>query len=274
MEKMQLSSTGQKLINLYETMAKQGYDRTDGVFVQNAFDDFELRKFRTLVLPHFKKHKIKSVLDYGSGGSDWEKKDFDQESSQSAKDFFSMDNIAIYEPARGIDQRKKSECVVCMDVLEHVFVLDVLTVLRDIFSYAENLVVLNIACYKAGAKLPNDENAHITVRDPMWWKGMLDSISIDFPSVNILLLCSPTYGSVQIFESWNADEWASSTKFETEVPAPTLAGEIPVPNNEISVTKDQLFALIDNWLGKAPENRIELTDLIIQSLKNSEVEKP
>jgi hypothetical protein len=115
--------------------------------------------------------------------------------------------------------------------------------------------------------LPNGENAHITVRDPMWWKGMLDSISIDFPCVNILLLCSPTYGSVQVFESWRADEWATSTNFETQMPAPAQAGKLPVANNEILVTKDQLFALINNWLEKAPENRVELIDLVSQSFK-------
>ena len=38
-------------------------------------------------------------------------------------------------------------------------------------SYANRLVVLNIACYKATALLPNGKNAHVTVRDPMWWKG-------------------------------------------------------------------------------------------------------
>lgn len=267
MEKFKLSLNGQKLIHLYETMAAEGYDRSDGSFVENAYDDFELKKFRNLVLPHFKEHTIRSVLDYGSGGSDWEKEDFDQESSQSAKDFFSVDTVASYEPARSIDQRKKSECVICMDVLEHIFVLDVSAVLRDIFSYADRLVILNIACYKARAMLPNGENAHITVRDPMWWKGMLDSISIDFPRVNILLLCSPSYGSVQVFERWRADEWATSTNLETPMPAPTQAGKLPVANNEISVTKGQLFSLVNNWLEKAPENRIELIDLVSQSFK-------
>ena len=91
-----------------------------------------------------------------------------------------------------------------MDALVHVFVLDVSIVLRDIFSYANRLIVLNIAYYKATALLSNGENAHVTVRNPMWWKRMLDSISIDFPAVNILLLCSPTYRSTEIFEIWKA----------------------------------------------------------------------
>ena len=109
MEKFKLSSNGQKLIHLYETMAAQGYNRADGSFVKNAYDDFELKKFRNLVRPHFKELTIRSVLDYSSGGSDWEKEGFDQESRQTVKDFFSADTVAIYEPARNIDQRKNPD---------------------------------------------------------------------------------------------------------------------------------------------------------------------
>ena len=267
MGKLVLSSNGQKLIALYEKMATDGYNRRDGSFVKEAFSDFELKKFRHLILPHFKEHAIKSVLDYGSGGAVWEHEGFDQESRKSAKDFFSLDKVAIYEPARSIDQRRKSECVICMDVLEHVFVLDVPTVLRDIFSYAENLVVLNVACYKAAAVLPNGENAHITVRKPMWWKGVLDLISTEFPSVNILLFCCPTYRSVKIFESWKADEWATSTKLTIELPNQTHKGEAAQANDQITVTKKQLFGLIKDWTEKTPENRIEVIDFVSQSVK-------
>ena len=106
MEKFKLSSNGQKLIHLYETMATQGYNRADGSFIKNAYDNFKLKKFRNLVPPHFKELTIRSVLDYSSGGSDWEKEDFDQESRQLAKDLFSVNTVAIYELARDIDQRK------------------------------------------------------------------------------------------------------------------------------------------------------------------------
>ncbi len=47
---------------------------------------------------------------------------------------------------------------------------DVPAVLRDILSLADRLVVLNVACYKANALLPNGENAYITARHPFWWK--------------------------------------------------------------------------------------------------------
>ena len=96
-----------------------------------------------------------------------------------------MGIVAIHEPARNIDQIQKSECVIGIDVLKHVFVLDISVILRDIFSYANRLVIRNIAFYKARALLPSGENAHVTVQDPMWWKSTLDSISTDFPSVTL-----------------------------------------------------------------------------------------
>ena len=220
MENLKLSLNGQQLIELYRKMAVEGFNRTDGKYESEAYNKFQLIKFKDLILPYFEKYSIKTVLDYGSGGSDWEKAGFDQNNNDSAKDFFSLETISIYEPARGIDQRKKSDCVVCCDVLEHIFILDVPTVLRDICSYAKGLVVLNIACYEAHALLPNGENAHISIRDPMWWKGTLDTISIDFPSVNILLLCTTDFYTVQIFERWKANDWETSTNFRVDVSVP------------------------------------------------------
>ena len=269
MKKFKLSSNGQKLIHLYEAMANEGYNRTDGVFVETAFSDFELKKFRKLILLYFTEHEIKSVLDYGGGGSDWGKEGFDQESNKSAIDFFFLDKVATYEPARNIDQRQKLDCVICMDVLEHVFVVDVPTVLRDICSYADNSVVLNIGCYEASATLPNGENAHITIRDPLWWKGMLDSISIEFPKLNILLLCAPTYQTCKMFQCWKADDWENSTTFRIDLPEVIhLAGPEKV-DRPVTLTKEQMFNLILSSIEETPEMRIEYLEVIGRSLNKN-----
>jgi hypothetical protein len=260
MGSLNLSEKGEKLIDLYDSMAAEGYHRTDGKCVNNAYNDFELRSFRHLVLPYFQEHEIKSVLDYGCGGSDWETLSFDEGTAKSAKDFFNLDAVSYYEPARGIDQRQKVDCVSCFDVLEHVFISDVTTVLRDILSYAQKLVVINIACYDAKAMLPNGENAHITVRDPMWWKGMLDSISIDFPAVNILLLASPDWQSAQVFELWNAANWNESQNFKINVNSPSLVGEMPP--QKVSLNKAQLLKFNDAFLSQDPTYSIELKDLL------------
>ena len=78
---------------------------------------------------------------------------------------FGLNKVHRYDNPK-IDERTLVDCVVCFDVLEHIFVSDVATVLRDFFT-CKKLVILNVACYEANALLPNGENAHITVLVPL-----------------------------------------------------------------------------------------------------------
>ena len=216
MANINFSKKGQELIAMYESMAKHGYERQDQTHVDVAFSDFELRAYRNQIQKVFFEHQISTVLDYGCGGSDWTVKDFDPETHQTAIEYFKLQNAWRYEPARGLDERQRAECVVSFDVLEHIFISDVPAVLRDMFSYASKLLVLNIACYPAAAKLPNGENAHITVRDPIWWKGMLDCISTEFPNVSVWLICSTGWRQSSDFRMWSAGEWQESQTFVIE----------------------------------------------------------
>jgi hypothetical protein len=110
--------------------------------------------------------------------------------------------------------------------------------------------------------LPNDENAHITVRDPLWWKGVLDTVSIQFPAVSVVLICSPTFDSCEVFECWKADDWKQDEMFTIDMPKANYFGNTLNKNNDITVTKDQLFALIKTYIRNTPENRREVKDLI------------
>jgi hypothetical protein len=211
---MELSNKGRKLIELYSKMASEGYERADGSFVENAYSDFEAKKFKGDIKYIFKKLEIKSTLDYGCGGSNWNAPGFTED--LSAKEFFELENVYHYEPARNIDERQKVDCVLSFDVLEHIYIEDIPAILRDIFSNAEKLVVLNVACYKAAAILPNGENAHITVRNPLWWKGVLDTLSIEYPDIAIFLICSIGYNTAEAFPIWSAKAWEEDEKFEIE----------------------------------------------------------
>jgi len=209
----EFSKKGQELIEMYGTMARDGYDRVDQPSVKNVYNEFELRPYRGHILSVFEEHLISTVLDYGCGGSDWTTPDFDKESGQSATDYFKLQQAYRYEPARDLDERQPVDCVVSFDVLEHVFIADVPAVLRDMFSYASKLLVLNVACYPASAKLPNGENAHITVREPSWWKGMVDSIAVEFPQVSVFLLCSTKWRTSSGFPIYSAGGWQESPTF-------------------------------------------------------------
>ena len=213
---MEFSGEGKKLVDYYALMAATGYDRSDGTRVESAFNDFELRPFRAEIRKYFAQFGIRSVLDYGSGGSDWNAMGFDEASGQSAVQYFGLSEARRYEPARGIDERAEVDCVVSFDVLEHIFIADVPSVLRDMFRHARDLLTLNVACYPAAAKLPNGENAHVTVRPPAWWKGMVDSIASEYPATSVLLLCSPQWRTIQGFEVFSGQQWLADEHFVIE----------------------------------------------------------
>ncbi|MEG3640134.1 hypothetical protein [Magnetococcus sp. PR-3] len=213
MDTKKLSPKGQQLIELYTQMAKEGYEREDGEREDVAFSYFELRAYRTHMAPLFKEQGIRSVLDYGCGGSDWTQKNFHPETGQCAQDYFGLDVVNRYEPARALDQREVVDAVLCFDVLEHIFISDIPNMLRDIFSYARKLVILNIALYPAAAKLANGENAHITLRDPQWWKGMVDAISVEYPQIQVYLICSQAWHKSINFPMWRAEDWQQQEGF-------------------------------------------------------------
>lgn len=210
---MTISDKGQQLLDLYATMARDGYRTVDNQTVEQAFNDMEIRAFRVPVKDVLKQFQIATLLDYGCGGSDYERAGFDE--ALSAKEYFKLNEVYRFEPARKIDQRQRTDAVVCFDVLEHVFIADLANTIRELFSLAGRLLVVNVACYAARALLPNGENAHITVRPPLWWKGMIDSIAVEFPEVSIQLFCSVGWRKVEAYPVWSATNWLNSPTFVT-----------------------------------------------------------
>ena len=142
-------------------------------------------------------------MDVGRVGGDWDDPGFHGDKSAIA--YFGLENAYRFEPARKIDERRNADVVSCVDVLEHVFSTDVPATLMDIFSYAKKAVILNVACYKARATLPCGENAHITVRPPLWWKGCVDTIATLYPLVEVNLFCSPEYNKADTFPPQSAE---------------------------------------------------------------------
>lgn len=212
-----LSKHGEKLLQMYKSMASNGYNQADGTKIVSAYNEFEMRKFRQICQPYFHFHNIKTVLDFGAGGSDWDAPNFDLETRNSAKIFFDVEQVFYFEPARNLLTKRKSDCVVCMDVLEHIFISDVPKIVDELFSLTKKLLIVNIACYEANALLPNGENAHITVRSPDWWKGVFDVISLNHKHVEVLLICSKDFVSGIIYEKYKGADWELSKSFVTNV---------------------------------------------------------
>ena len=208
-----LSVKAQKLIAMYDSMAEVGYTRRDGVKVKNSYNDFELSRFRGAVKPIFDRNSIRSVLDYGCGGSDWySQMIFD---GKSAKEYFRVEEVLRYEPARRVDERRLSDLVCCFDVLEHIHILDIPAIVNDLFFFSRKALLVNVACYPAQALLPNGENAHITIRDPSFWYGVFSTVCMKFPHVEVNLFCSTSYQNVVYFGPFSASGWEKGRGFST-----------------------------------------------------------
>jgi hypothetical protein len=207
----EVSNKQKELINLYTLMAQNGYQTHDDQHISVAFSDMEIRAFKDPVKKCFFDLNIKTVLDYGCGGSNYETSGFSE--GQSAKEFFNLTEVHLFEPARDIDQRTKADAVVCFDVLEHIFISDLPRIIHELFTLTEKLLIVNVACYSARAMLPNGENAHITVRDPMWWKGIFDCIASEYPDVAVQLYCSTGWRKVKAFQLYKAYQWQQQNGF-------------------------------------------------------------
>ena len=70
--------------------------------------------------------------------------------------------------------RARFDGVISTDVLEHCPAEDIPWIIDEIFSFADEFVYLNVACYPAKKLLPNGENAHCTIEPPEWWKAHFD----------------------------------------------------------------------------------------------------
>jgi hypothetical protein len=145
--------------------------------------------------------------------ADWGANGFDAQSGRSAADYLGLQEVNQYDPAVGAGRRRQVDCVVSFGLLEHVYISDVPPVLRDMFSCAARLMVLNVACYPDTETFPDGENSRITVRQPGWWKGMLDGISVDFPETSVCLICSTGWRQGNAFPIWKSATWQEDSSF-------------------------------------------------------------
>ena len=136
---------------------------------------------------------------------------------KSAIDYFNLKEILKYEPAAQESEKRAADCVLCIDVLEHIFISDLKNVIDDLYKHAKKLILIQVACYEAKAKLPNGENAHITVRNPMWWKGFVDAVSSNYYSASTVLMCSNTYKDVTVFQTWGPKIWNQSPTYTVNI---------------------------------------------------------
>ena len=142
------------------------------------------QRFASLVINLGEKHKTTDILDYGCG----------KRSLERALGF----TIRNYDPAiNGLDTAPEpADIVVCTDVLEHIELDCLDSVLADLARVTKKVCLANIATRPAKKNLPDGRNAHLIVRPARWWmRTVLEFFEIELWQVNqgeVLCLLTPS----------------------------------------------------------------------------------
>lgn len=184
-------------INYYKKMHLEGYDLIDGRRRQpeNAYDGKSTLVYAKLIKEIIKKNDIKNILDYGCGkGIYYENKtNLHGIKNQSLRELWEVD-IDLYDPCYSdksyLNEDKKYDLVLCIDVLEHIPATDIDWVLDKLISKTNKYIFLNVACYPAIALLPNGDNAHINLNKPQWWHEKILNIKKNNIFIKIICICT------------------------------------------------------------------------------------
>ena len=193
----------QALIQMYSEMHTAGYAQqsendpeTYWLKPEDSFKGDYLLKFLDRIKRLTEKYGATTLLDYGAGkGEQYSEKVIITDSDSGmefhgVRDYWKVDLIDCYEPAlENIAPQKIYDGVISTDVLEHCFIADVPWIVEEMFASAKSFVFVNIACNPAVARLPNGENAHITIRSPDWWHGLFEATANRFPECDYEIAC-------------------------------------------------------------------------------------
>jgi len=134
--------------------------------------------------------KAQNLLDYGCGkGRQYDLRNVNVKGEgtwESVQDYWDVDFVHCYDPSYQPFSELPTgafDGVICTDVLEHCPEQDIDWIVGELFSYATRFVFANVACYPAEKRLPNGENAHITLRSVAWWEGVFRAAAARKPGV-------------------------------------------------------------------------------------------
>jgi hypothetical protein len=145
-------------------------------------------KYADQIFGMAKQLQTKSLLDYGCGKC----------TLQKALPF-PIQNYDPFIPEHAA-RPQPADLVVCTDVMEHVELYCVESVLKDIASLTKKAVFFQIATGPAGKTLPDGRNAHITqMSSNGWLRNLLphfDIKSMQMVQGGFVLVAAPLEGTV------------------------------------------------------------------------------
>ena len=157
------------------------------------FNGRSLLKFVDIIKVYLDKNGCQSVLDYGSGKGALYTEDFHtitEEINKPLPEYWDIDLCAMYDPAyekHATLPDRKFDAVICTDVLEHIPEADLGWVLQEIYSKADKMVFLNVACFEALKKLKDGSNAHVSIFSTDEWIRFAAIESVPFKDIVIYI---------------------------------------------------------------------------------------
>lgn len=178
------SQVFEELSRQYEIMHSGGYNRegADAKQAEETYAGDQLPHYAIVLGRDFKKHDVKSYLDYGCGKGEPHSmpKIKTDDGMKTFPDAMGVHDFALYDA--GVEEfqtmpERMFDAVISTDVLEHIPVEDIYWVVDEMFSKANKYVFASIAAYPAMAILPDGRNAHVTLRNPHWWCGVFETLA-------------------------------------------------------------------------------------------------
>jgi len=178
-----------ELLDIYRDMHTHGVTK-ENIPADQTFDGRSLRPHVGNIRNIIEVLGSKTILDYGSGKGQqyqpWTIATPDGQTFPDIKALWNVDEITCFDPGHApFDSLPEGrfDGVVSTDVLEHCPAGDIPWIIDEIFSFAEEFVYLNVACYPAEKTLPNGENAHCTLEPQEWWQAIFDKAVAAHPGL-------------------------------------------------------------------------------------------
>ena len=166
------------LMQQYGRMHAEGETHL-GIPAAQTFPGSSLAPHVTAIKQLIQASGARTILDYGAGkGLQYRPHRVIVEGRHVADgiaEYWDVDEVRCYDPGYApfaALPEGRFDGIICTDVLEHCPQEDLPWIVAELFGFARRFVYANVACYPARKRLPDGENAHVTIRDPQWWRDL------------------------------------------------------------------------------------------------------